>query len=388
MVMTEKRINIAQEKMYDFVMLCKTDSEDFRLTPKSDISPYALCFAIFSLHLLKEDTYLKDKKEVLAEKLNANLRAMRDNKSTSIYSKPFMQLLTMTLSAFSVLNMLRKYDLSDIISNYTNVDMISILHRHKCAEGIPQSGNMAMFYAIIHIYARDYLGFKTNMSIQSWVEYHLNYQNEFGFWGKNKSMNHLSFQNGYHQYEIFEYLGIENPKHENSISFTASLRDNKGHYAPYPGGGGCYDYDAISILTHYDVSHSINIKSLLTLTQNSILSEQNKDGGWSESRYVPSTNIKHLKMHLCTIVKAANNQSLFFERLRYFIAVNRSKNSRIHTHWSNYSRKWNESDLWDTWFRMLTIARIQVYNSPDKYKKWGFIDFPGIGYLKQNGSQR
>jgi hypothetical protein len=33
--------------------------------------------------------------------------------------------------------------------------------------------------------------------------------NSNGFWGKENKMDYLQFQNGYHQYEIFEYLKIE-----------------------------------------------------------------------------------------------------------------------------------------------------------------------------------
>ena len=68
------------------------------------------------------------------------------------------------------------------------------------------------------------------------------------------------------------------------------------------------------------------------------------------------------------------------ERLRQSVTLLRPKHNRIHTHWSQYSRRWNESDLWDSWFRMLTIARIDVALDPKKIVEWGFIDYPGIGF--------
>jgi hypothetical protein len=45
-----------------------------------------------------------------------------------------------------------------------------------------------------------------------------------------------------------------------------------------------------------------------------------------------------------------------------------------------YSREWGESSLWDSWFRMLSVARIQAALHPSEATQWGFIDFPGIGY--------
>ena len=50
------------------------------------------------------------------------------------------------------------------------------------------------------------------------------------------------------------------------------------------------------------------------------------------------------------------------------------------THWTKYSRRWGESNLWDTWFRLLTIARIEISLENENINKWGFIKYPGIGY--------
>ena len=64
----------------------------------------------------------------------------------------------------------------------------------------------------------------------------------------------------------------------------------------------------------------------------------------------------------------------------------RPKYNSITTHWNNYNRKWDESNLWDSWFRMQTLARIEIYSDYKKFDDWGFIDFPGIGfheYLKK-----
>ena len=64
-----------------------------------------------------------------------------------------------------------------------------------------------MFLAINLLYLRDFLGIDTTQSIYEWTNYHLNSRNRFGFWGPN-SFSYLQFQNGYHQYEILNYLGL------------------------------------------------------------------------------------------------------------------------------------------------------------------------------------
>jgi hypothetical protein len=77
---------------------------------------------------------------------------------------------------------------------------------------------------------------------------------------------------------------------------------------------------------------------------------------------------------------------LFAERLRYGLALQRAKHDRIHTHWSGYSRRWDESDLWDSWFRMMTLARIDAALDHQPAAGWGFINYPGIGYHPSLGS--
>ena len=76
-------------------------------------------------------------------------------------------------------------------------------------------------------------------------------------------MSHLQFQNGYHQYEIFEYLNTLNVPWDNAAKNVSLLSDMHGHYAPYPGGGGCYDYDAIFMQTCASRNFILDHKDLL-----------------------------------------------------------------------------------------------------------------------------
>ena len=156
------------------------------------------------------------------------------------------------------------------------------------------------------------------------------------------------------------------------------MADKDGHFAPYPGGGGCYDYDAIYILTGAGSKSVARHRDLLIRTAKTILTEQNVDGGFCESIYVrPRSfdNILRSTRHIFTAHGQART-----ERLRQSLTLLRPKHNRIHTHWSEYSRRWNESDLWDSWFRMSTIARIDVALDPKRISEWGFIDYPGIGF--------
>jgi hypothetical protein len=202
--------------------------------------------------------------------------------------------------------------------------------------------------------------------------------NRFGFWGESNTMSHLQFQNGYHQYEMMDYLNTENVPWDVAANCVAALADKEGHFAPYIGGGGCYDYDAIYIITGASSQTISKNRDLLMRSMQSLLSEQNIDGGFCESHQVRPISVMNLLQSVKHVLAAKGDARL--ERLRSSVTLLRPKNNRIHTHWSDYSRKWNESDLWDSWFRMLTIARIDVALDPSQISKWGFIDYPGIGF--------
>jgi hypothetical protein len=110
----------------------------------------------------------------------------------------------------------------------------------------------------------------------------------------------------------------------------------------------------------------------------SVVNTQNYDGGFAESLDVRPRNIKNInKLFMHFISRPRQNK---FEVLRRIISIQRPKHNRIHTHWTNYSRHWYESNLWDSWFRVLLLARIETYFNAEKFNEWGFINFPGIGY--------
>ena len=62
---------------------------------------------------------------------------------------------------------------------------------------------------------------------------------------------------------------------------ASSLVDENFQFAPYLGGGGCYDYDAIFLISNS--TNISNFKSILSGTLQSIYNSQNADGGFCES---------------------------------------------------------------------------------------------------------
>ena len=370
-----------RKNYFDFLCACETKNGDFRLTRNSDTTPFALCFAIFGFHLLNQNKTIVDKAEVFEKKLRSNLltyKKKRESFTELAYDKQFLQLLTFTLSALHILGRLENNPEAELIRPLISQDIASDLRQIGALNGVGQSGNMSMFKAILLLHGRDYLEIDTQSQIDTWVELHLKTMNRFGFWGKDRRITHSQFQNGYHQYEIFNYLGVSNPLENVAATYILTLADAEGHFAPYPGGSGCYDYDAVSILTGPNQEMGVNRHKVLLQTAETIIKEQNNDGGFAESHKIRPRSLQNIISAL-RHMKTSNVRARQ-ERIRFILTLLRPKHDRIHTYWCSYQPKWNESDLWNSWFRMLTIARIQTAFDPTAIGNWSFINYPGIGF--------
>ncbi|MFL0799721.1 MAG: hypothetical protein K6L80_04680 [Agarilytica sp.] len=373
-------IDGARRGYRNFITATSSDG-GYRLTPRAEPTAYARCFAIFGFQLLKEYELLASNADIWAEELRSEVRSFRERReNTGVelrYDKAYLQLLTFTLSALKILDQLEVDPLEDLVLPLLSSNVKRDLSQVKADKGVPRSGNQAMFMVILLLHARIYLGQNVDEKIELWQAFQKEKMNRFGFWGEDRSMSHLQFQNGYHQYEILEYLYSTEIPWEAAADAVASLADVEGHFAPYPGGGGCYDYDAVFMLTTNSSSISKH-SQLLIKTATTLLSEQNTDGGFCESQRIRPRSVDNM-VRTWRHVMAAKGVARR-ERIRQAITLQRPKHDRVHTHWSIYSREWGESDLWDSWFRMLAVARIDVALNPENADKWGFIDYPGIGF--------
>ncbi len=377
-----RRLEASRSGYLGFLEQCHAPDESFRLTPAADPSAYAACFWVFGMHLLRQQARLAERRGKLAASIR---KAVRDARAAGVTSgalggKAYRQLLTFALSALSVLDSMADDPLEDLVKEQLPASVEQELTGYGCLAGRAQSGNQAMFMAVFLLHARDALGMDVGQQLDDWVRLHLGAMNRFGFWGGKGSMTILQFQNGYHQYEILEYMGVSTGKEAVAAAAVAQMADAQGHFAPYPGGGGCFDYDAVFMLTPEGQVPDFSLAQLLQRTASTLLSEQQADGGFCESLYVRPRSAANLLRTARHVLAALPNVPATLERCHYALALQRSHHHRIATHWSAYSRRWDESDLWDSWFRMLALARIECAMDPAAATNWGFIDFPGIGY--------
>lgn len=376
-----------KKKVLNFVYSCKDISGQYKLTKTSDISDFGLPFAIFIFHLFDEKKHLLKFKDNYNYLLRLNIErayALRSGiVNEIIYDKYFLQLLCFTLSALRVLNTIN----NDPLPKYTldlfnNIKAEDFLKNIGAFEGKAGSGNFAMFYAIVHIHKNTYLNQNSEQEINEWINLHLENMNKNGLWGEVHISPYIQFQNGYHQYEILNYLQKKGEFWNNCANLVLRLQDSDGQFSPYPGGGGCFDYDAIYFLTSKWNNLNLDPNVIFRKTTESIIDSINNDGGSAENLFIRPRTKKNLLKMLKHIFIGSNYG--LKARLITNLKLLSPKHDKLITHWP--SREWGESNLWDTWFRHLTVYRICnafPYNfkaSDYGYSENAFIDYPGIGF--------
>ncbi len=353
--------------------------EGFKLFKRSEVSPYARCFVIFIKYLTKQFNWLEKRKSKLIYDLNIDLNNYYENKISSNidwrYDKSFLQLFCFTLSSLNILDAQLNNKNLEILKKILDIKILESLEKKSVHKGISSSGNHSMFLAIFNIYSNNFLKSDRSKQIQEWLDFNCGSMNSNGFWGQNNKMDYLQFQNGYHQYEIFEYLKFEKVSWNIAAKNILLMSDKYGHFAPWPGGGACYDYDAVFMLTSKFVN-DIGQEDVLRKTLNSIIGEQNFDGGFCESTYMKN----NLWIKLVNIIKHIYSQPKHLWLWSLFINFNliRYKHRYITTHWTQIQRKWEESNAWDTFFRLSTISRICNHLNLSEKDLFKINNFPGI----------
>jgi len=180
-----------------------------------------------------------------------------------------------------------------------------------------------------------------------------------GFWGTQRG---ASLQNGMfgaaHIYLYYDFYGREINHKEKIIDNVVSLQNSNGMFGGR-FGGACEDYDAIEILSvlirHSDYKHDL-IKKIIDKTYHIIQKNQNKDGGFPYS------------IDTRSIIERLKNK------------ITKKEYSYNYSGWRRMKSNCFKSDIWGTYFRVLTIAKVEGILSLGDSNKYKFYSLPGWGY--------
>lgn len=378
-----KEISTAKLKAQKFVESTFDGSVNFRFTLDSDASAFSRCFGIYCFNFLGLNSELEPRATQLGNAICEDLQSYKIFRQQHcrdlLLDKHYLQLLTFSLSALSIVapSMLNDLDESRFIGSIENLEAATkAAVKHP---GAPQHGNINMAHGVLLIWLIESGRVKSRSLLDSWVQKHLNTMNQFGYWGSPYKPTYIQFQNGYHQYEIFDYLAIDVAKEIEAAEMVAKMVDPFGGFSPYSGGGGCYDYDAVHMLTRLPPTCLGVHKSLLFKVAKYLMIRQNSDGGFCESHDIRPRSVKNFKKSFAHICSSSPDR---YSRIRHFITMLRPTHNKYKTHFSSYQRDWNESNLWDTWFRLMALDRIESALIENRISKAGYINFPGIGFDK------
>ncbi|MCW8965806.1 MAG: hypothetical protein OQK82_03835 [Candidatus Pacearchaeota archaeon] len=356
----------------------------YKFSKNSGDSLFSSCFALFILDLFKETDNLSERQKI---DWSDYINSFQKKEDGLFYPEPIYhhdkeravyQVTSFCLSALSILEKKPRYRLA-VVDKWRSPECVEkYLSERGCHLGMGGSGNKAMFQAIFLTHEYEETADETlKQSINAWFAFHDKHQNEFGFWGKSGRL-YYGVQNAFHQFVIYDYWNRTYHKIEKIVETIRHIQGKDGHFSPIPGGNTCKDYDAIHFLTcsEFDQSRRVifdKIKKAMFLCQNN-------DGGFCENKLKP---IKLIKLpYLLSFAFNGYNSALTKYRITS-IAKELLKAKKLKQRkWVKEGQPWNESTLWDTWFRMLTMAEISVcldHNLSD----FRFHKHIGLGYFKK-----
>lgn len=184
-----------------------------------------------------------------------------------------------------------------------------------------------------------------------------------GYWGTDKgaSLKH-GMAGAIHLYMLFDFLGRDIPFKDKIIDSTLSLQESDGLFSWYGGGGTCDDLDAVetlAIMGRLTDHRWVDVEAALKRVHAAVLRNQRPDGGFC---WAARPNPKRSVRPLLACLNPLNRLGAPAERRRLlergWHTLVSGKETSFYSGWKAMPYVVNESDMFSTWFRPLTLALI------------------------------
>ena len=216
-----------------------------------------------------------------------------------------------------------------------------------------------------------------------------------GLW-ESQNLSYKSLINSiaatFHYLPLFIFNDIKIPGSENYIMYIKKVIPRKWIFSS-PDGYACIDYDAVYMIFYYLIYHkdelSIQdehfIRNMINTLSKKILDIQNSDGGFPE--YGRGTG------PITAIIQSSSNFynnkcfNSYKWNLKKIIRQNMFQSKITFSNSSKYcGATMNESSIFSTWFRVLTLEVndqiISILNNKSPLElKANYKGVPGLGYM-------
>lgn len=182
-----------------------------------------------------------------------------------------------------------------------------------------------------------------------------------GFWGEGKEAGLANRMFGAAHIFLFYQFVNKRPSYiDEIVEKTISLQTANGLYGSYQGGA-CEDYDGIEILGRM-MSWGGNRERIWAVMEKSyytIIKAQNSNGGFPYQ--IPSVRLGILLKRITEKIK--------------------SEETYLYSGWNKMESNKYKPDLWATYFRMLSIATIEISGNLPCQFPYVSYPLPSWGYL-------
>jgi len=395
------------QKIIDFVTGLYTGKGTFYFSEnRHGENLYATCFAVLALDLINcLDRLSEDQKADITR----YVRSLQDEKSgiffdqslsQSAYNRMDLQYIEHQLTDFALMSLQAlkstpKYQLR-FLEPYKDIPYMKNWLEKLDWKNPWLVSNRIMFILNFLIHEQK----NCNAQQQPCVEFVVNWLDEnqdpaTGFWHLGRAVSyHNQMAGAYHFLFYYTYLGRIPNCVERIVDSTLAVQDYDALFSCAGGGDSCSDLDAVDLLcraTLYTDYKRALIARRLSRTYMSLWHNQNRDGGFCWARRNKFSPVK--------ILRVFNPRLLVQTSLKDFLdnagaKVRNQVNvlffpSRLMWKYSGLDKmqiKFNDSDIWSTWFRLLAIGFIEetfpeVSNGKRTFQ-WNFRKNPGLGFYK------
>jgi hypothetical protein len=180
-----------------------------------------------------------------------------------------------------------------------------------------------------------------------------------GFWGaRNETSAEHAMFGAAHVYQFYDFCGREISHVRAIVDSTLALQNPYGLFGSR-FGGACEDFDGVEVLCmiakRYDYKGE-TVKGASCNTYRAIGNKQNPDGGFS---YYLDT-------------RSGIKRALDAIRSRKYVYR--------YGGWQRMQNDGLKSDLWATYFRILTMAKVERLLNLEGHHQYTFYSLPGWGY--------